>query len=99
MSKRDRSTSGAFDTVVHAIVGLGAVASWAALPPATAPASLARALGQGVLHGRLPQGGNGARAADASPLPVEQMKHEGQRSVAELGAILMARDGRRARRA
>ena len=46
MSKRDRSTSGAFDTVVHAIVGLGAVASWAALPPATAPASLARALGQ-----------------------------------------------------
>ena len=88
MSKRDRSTSGAFDTVVHAIVGLGAVASWAALPPATAPASLARALGQGVLHGRLPQGGNDARAAGASPLPVEQMKHEGQRSVAELGAIL-----------
>ena len=73
---------------MHAIVGLGAVASWAALPPATAPASLARALGQGVLHGRLPQGGNGARAAGASPLPVEQMKHEGQRSVAELGAIL-----------
>ena len=88
MSKRDRSTGGAFDNVVGAIVGLGAVASWTALPPATAPASLARALGQGVLHGRLPRGGNGARGAGASPLPVEQMKHEGQRSVAELGAIL-----------
>ena len=69
-------------------MGLGAVPSWAALPPATAPASLARALGQGVLHGRLPRGGNGARGAGASPLPVEQMQHEGQRSVAELGAIL-----------
>ena len=66
------------------------------LPPATAPASLARALGQGVLHGRLPQGANGARGAGASPLPVEQMQHEGQRSVAELGAILWhAMEGKR----
>ena len=88
MSKRGRSTAGAFDAFARAIVGLGAVASWAALPPATAPASLARSLGQGVLHGRLPQGGNRARGADASLLPVEQMQHEGQRSVAELGAIL-----------
>ena len=88
MSKRGRSTAGAFDAFARAIVGLGAVASWAALPPATAPASLARALGQGVLHGRLPQGANGARGAGASPLPVEQMQHEGQRSIAELGAIL-----------
>ena len=97
MSKRDRSTAGAFDAFAQAIVGLGAVASWAALPPATAPASLARALGQGVLHGRLPQSANGARGAGASPLPVEQMQHEGQRSVAELGAILWhAMEGARA---
>ena len=88
MSKRGRSTAGAFDAFARAIVGLGAVASWSALPPATAPASLARALGQGVLHGRLPQSANGARGAGASPLPVEQMQHEGQRSIAELGAIL-----------
>ena len=88
MSKRDRSTAGAFDALARAIVGLGAVPNWAALPPATAPASLARALGQGVLHGRLPQGANGARGAGASPLPVERMQHDGQRSVAELGAIL-----------
>ena len=88
MSKRGRSTAGAFDAFAQAIVGLGAVASWAALPPPNAPDSLARALGQGVLQGRLPQGANGARGAGASPLPVEQMQHEGQRSVAELGAIL-----------
>ena len=69
-------------------MGLGAIASWSALPPATAPASLARALGQGVLHGRLPQTAKGTVAGDASPLPVEQMQHEGQRSVAELGALL-----------
>ena len=96
MSKRDRSTAGAFDAFARAIAGLDAVPNWAALPPATAPASLARALGQGVLHGRLPQGGNGARGAGALPLPVEQMKHEGQRSVAELGTLLWhAMDGQR----
>ena len=43
MSKRD--AGGAFDALVHAIVDLGAVPSWAKLPPATAPGSLARALG------------------------------------------------------
>ena len=96
MSKRGRGTAGAFDAFARAIVGLGAVPRWAALPPATAPASLARALGQGVLHGRLPQGANDARGASASPLPVEQMQHEGQRSVAELGTLLWhAMDGQR----
>ena len=47
MSKRGRGTAGAFDTVVHAITGLGAAASRIALPPATAPGSLARALAHG----------------------------------------------------
>ena len=96
MSKRRHDAGGAFDALVHAIVGLGAVPSWAELPPATAPGSLARALGQGVLHGRLPRDAKGARPVDASPLPVERMQHEGQRSVAELGAILWhAMGGRR----
>ena len=91
MSKRGRSAGdagGAFDALVRAIAALGAVPSWVALPPPTAPDSLGRALGQGVLHGRLPHGAKGARPVDASPLPVERMRHEGQRSVAELGAIL-----------
>ena len=86
MSKRD--AGGAFDTLVQAIVSLGDGSSWAQLPPATAPGSLARALGQGVLHGRLPRGAQGAHPIEASPLPVERMQHDGQRSVAELGAIL-----------
>ena len=59
-----------------------------AAAPHRAPGSLARALAQGVLHGRLPSGAKGALTVDASPLPVERMQHEGQRSVAELGAIL-----------
>ena len=86
MSKRD--AGGAFDALVHAVVGLGAVPSWARMPPPTAPGSLARALGQGVLHGRLPRGGQRAGSVEAAPLPVQSMQHEGQRSVAELGAIL-----------
>lgn len=89
MSKRRHDTGGgAFDALVHAIVGLGAVPSWARLPPPTAPGSLARALGQGVLHGRLPRGGQRAGSVEAAPLPIQSMQHEGQRSVAELGAIL-----------
>ena len=91
MSKRRHdagNAGGAFDALVQAIVGLGAIPGWAELPPPTAPGSLARALGQGVLHGRLPHGAKGAHPVDASPLPVERMQHEGQRSVAELGAIL-----------
>ena len=88
MSKRARDTGRVFDALVHAIVGLGAVPSWAELPPATAPGSLGRAFAQGVLHGRLPRGANGAHRLDTSPLPAERMEHEGQRSVAELGAIL-----------
>ena len=79
---------GAFDALVQAIVGLGAGSSWAQLPPVTAPASLARAPGQGVLHGRLPRGANGMHAVEASPQPAEQMQHDGQRGVAELGTIL-----------
>ena len=86
MSKRD--AGGAFDALVQAIVGLGAVPSCAELPPPTAPGSLARALGQGVLHGRLPRDAHGACGGTASPLHAERMTHEGQRSVAELGAIL-----------
>ena len=85
MSKRDRSTSGAFDTVVHAIAGLGTAASRVGLPPATAPGSLARALAQGVVQGRLPRT---AKGAGDPPQPVEEIHNEGQRSVAELGAIL-----------
>ena len=85
MSKGRRDTGGAFDALVHAIVGLGAVPSWAQLPPATASGTLGRALGQGVLHGRLPQG---MCPADALPLRAAQMRHEGQRSVAELGTLL-----------
>ena len=88
MSKRARDTGGAFDAFVHAVVGLGAVAGWADLPPATAPGSLGRAFGQGVLHGRLPWGANGAHRLETSPLFAEQTQHESQRSVAELGAIL-----------
>lgn len=88
MSNRARDAGGAFDALVHAVVGLGAVAGWADLPPATAPGSLGRALGQGVLHGRLPRDARGACVGKASPLPAERMTQEGQRSVAELGAIL-----------
>ena len=88
MSKRSHDAVGAFDALVHAIVSLGTVSSWAKLPPATAPGSFARVFGQGVLHGRLPRSAQGASAAEAPPLPVEQMQHEGQRSIAELGTVL-----------
>ena len=88
MSKRGGGTGGAFDALVQAIIGLGAVPSRAVLPPATAPGSLARALGQGILHGRRPKGAKGAHPVEASPLPVERMQHEGQRSIAELGTIV-----------
>ena len=94
MSKRGRGTAGAFDTVVHAITGLGAAASRIALPPATAPGSLARALAQGVVQGRLPR--TAKDAGDGPPQPVEETQHEGQRSVVELGTILWhAMDGQR----
>ena len=93
MSKRN--ASGAFDALVHAIADLGAVPTRAGLPRATAPASLGRGLAQGVLHGRLPRG-DGTCSGKASPLPAERLTHEGQRSVAELGAILWtALDGPR----
>ena len=84
VSKRD--TSGAFDALVRAIVELGATPSWTGLPPPTTPGSLARALGQGVLQGRLPREAGGARGA--APQPAEALRHEGQRGVAELGAML-----------
>ena len=84
MSKRD--TSGAFDSFARAIVGLGATPGWTGLPPPTTPGSLARGLGQGVLQGRLPRGVNGA--SGTAPQPAEALEREGQRSVAELGAIL-----------
>ena len=70
------------------MVGLGANSRWTARPPPTAPDSLGRSLGQGVLHGRLPRDANGLHRVDASPLPLERIHHEAQRSVAELGAIL-----------
>ena len=94
MSKRDRSTAGAFDAFARAIAGLDAVPNWAALPPATAPGSLARALAQGVVQGRLPRTAKGA--GDDPPQPVEEIHNEGQRSVAELGTLLWhAMDGQR----
>ena len=88
MSKRGRDTGGAVDALVQAIVGLGADSSWPGLPPAMAPESLGRGLGQGVLHGRLPKRTNATQGLEASPLAVEQIEHDGQRSIAELGAIL-----------
>ena len=84
MSKCD--TSGAFDSLVRAIAGLGATPSWTGLPAPTTPGSLARGLGQGVLQGRLPREANGA--STTAPQPAEALEHEGQRSLAELGAIL-----------
>ena len=86
MSRRE--ACGAFDALVHAVIGLGTNPSWAGLPPATVPDSLGRSLGQGVLHGRLPRGADGACTGGASPLAAERIEQEGQRSVAELGAIL-----------
>ena len=88
MSKRHHDTSGAFDALVDAIVGLGAGTSSAALPPATAPGSLGRGLAQGVIQGRFANHPKGARPIDPSAVPVTQIQHEGQRSVAELGAML-----------
>lgn len=88
MSRRGHDAGGAFDALVQAIMGYGAGPSCAQLPPATTPGSFARALGQGVLLGRLPRGARGTGAVEASPLPVERIQHEGQRSVAELGTIL-----------
>ena len=94
MSKRD--ACGAFDALVHAVIGLDKGSTSTAPPPATAPDNLARALGKGVLHARLPRGAPRACAGTASPLPAEGMTHEGQRSVVELGAILWhALDGPR----
>ena len=91
-----RGAYGAFDALVHAVIGLDQGSTWTGLPAATAPDSLVRALGQGVLHGRLPRDANGVCVGKASPLPTEQMTHEGQRSVTELGAILWhALDGPR----
>lgn len=95
-SKRRHDTAGGFDALVRAMAGLGTDATWAKLPPATAPGSLGRTLGQGLIQGRRPHGENGTRPIGASPQPVEQMRHEGQRSVAELGAIVWhAIDGAR----
>ena len=88
MRRRGNNAVGAFDALLRAIASLGAAPSWTGLPPPTAPQSLGRALAQGVLEGRLPRDAHRARPTDASPLPVERMQHEGQRSVAELGAIL-----------
>ena len=88
MSKRRHGAGGAFDALVRAFAGLGADAGWARLPRATAPGSLGRTLGQGVLEGRLPKDAHGACAADASPLPLQALHNEAQRSIAELGAIL-----------
>ena len=84
MTKRD--TRGAFGSLVRAVVGLGASPAWTALPPPTTPGSLARGLGQGVLQGRLPRDAECASAT--APQPADAIRHEGQRSVAELGAIL-----------
>lgn len=88
MSKRSHGTAGAFDAFVRALVGLGTTPSWTALPPATVPGSLPRALGQGVLQGRLPREAQGPCTGDTAPQPVEALRHEGQRSVVELGTIL-----------
>ena len=86
MSKVSRDTGGAFDAFARAIVGLGTAPSWIGLPPPTTPGSLARALAQGVVQGRLPRTAKGA--GDGPPQPVEEIQHESQRSVVELGTIL-----------
>ena len=88
MSKRARDTAGAFDALVRAIVDLRAESSWSGLPPPTGPENFARALGRGVLDGRRPRGANRAHVGDAPPPPLEAIRHEGQRSVAELGTVL-----------
>ena len=67
MSKRRGGAGGAFDALVQAIVVLGTVPGWARAPAATAPGTLGRALGQGVLHARLPRDPQGVRPAEASP--------------------------------
>ena len=79
MSKRGVDTGGAFDALVHAIIGLD---------KGSAPDHLARAFAQGLLQGRLPRDAKGACVGGASPLPAECITHEGQRSFVELGAIL-----------
>ena len=86
MAKRD--TPGPFDALIDAVAGCGEGARWPGLPPPTTPQSLGDRLGRGVLHGRLPRAGNGTQRTDATPLPVEQIDHQAQRSVAELGALL-----------
>ena len=79
MSKRGVDTKGAFDALVHAIIGLDG---------GSAPDNLARAFAQGLLQGRLSRGAHGACVGGASPLPAECTTYEGPRSVVELGAIL-----------
>ena len=91
-----REACGAFDALVHAVIGEGTNPTWTGLPPATVPDSLGHRFAQGVLHGRLPRSAKGACVGRASPLAAERIEHEGQRSVAELGAILWhAMDGPR----
>ena len=88
MSKRRHGAGGAFDALMQALAGLGAGTRWARLPRATAPGSFGRSLGQGVLEGRLPKGAHDACGAEAAPLPLQALRNEAQRSIAELGAIL-----------
>ena len=94
MAKRD--VPGPFDALIDAVAGFGAGASWPGLAPASAPDSLGRTLGQGVLHGRRPQGATDAGGLEAPPLPAERINHQAQRCIAELGALLWhALDGPR----
>ena len=96
VSQRARDTNGAFDALIDAVVSFGADANWPALAPASAPDSLGRRLGQGVMRGRRLQGATDAGGLEAPPLPAERINHEAQRSIAELGALLWhALDGPR----
>ena len=88
MNKRRQGTSGALGALVHAIAGLGATPRWARLPPTTTPGSFARVFGQGIVQTRIPPRSHAGGALDAGPAATAEMAHEGQRSVAELGAIL-----------
>ena len=84
--RRALEKGGALDAFVHALAGLGATSRWTGLPPRAGATTLARAVGEGIIEGR--RRGKGHDAADAPPVDAEDLDHEGQRGVAELGSIL-----------
>ena len=88
MSKGRRDAGGAFDALIEAIVGLASAEDRPELPPATAPGTLGRRFGEGVLHGQLAGNRQDAMLRKASTETGQHAEHEGHRSVAELGVIV-----------